>query len=59
MLVRSNVNVLVEKSIVAFDVKVNDEDEDLDDLFEDIVKIVKDGLTWNKNYQLRDIAFGR
>ena len=37
MLVRSNVNVLVEKSIVAFDVKVNDEDEDLDDLFEDIV----------------------
>ena len=49
----------IDKSIISFDVKVYDEDEDLDDLFEDIVKIVKDGLTWNKNYQLRDIAFGR
>ena len=48
----------IDKSIISFDVKVYDEDEDLDDLFEDIVKIVKDGLTWNKNYQLRDVAYG-
>jgi translation elongation factor EF-1beta len=45
---------------VAFDVMVNDEDEDLNQLFEDIVgKIKKDGLVWNKNYQLRDITRGK
>lgn len=48
----------IEKSIIAFDVKVHDENEDFDDLFEKICEIKKDGLVWNQNFELRDVAYG-
>ena len=48
----------IEKSIVAFDVKVHDENEDFDDLFQKICEIEKDGLVWNQNFELVDVAYG-
>ena len=48
----------IEKSIVAFDVKVHNEDEDFDALWTDIVAIQKEGLTWNQNFELIEVAFG-
>ena len=48
----------IDKSMVGFDVKVYDENEDFDALFDDILDIEKDGLTWNKNFELVEIAFG-
>ena len=48
------------KSQVAFDVKVYDENEDLDELFDDLCEEFNDvpGLTWNVNYELIDVAYG-
>ena len=49
----------IDKSMIAFDVKAYDPiKQDLEALWQDIIKFKKDGLTWNKNFQLVDIAFG-
>ena len=39
------------KSQIAFDVKVHNFEENFDDLYANIVKLVKDGLVWNQNFE--------
>ena len=48
----------IDKSQIVFDVKVYDQEEDLEQLYHDITQIKKDGLTWNKNFEEREVAFG-
>ena len=48
----------IDKSQIVFDVKVYDQEEDLEVLYHDITQIKKDGLTWNKNFEEREVAFG-
>lgn len=49
----------VAKTIVVFEVKVFEEEEDLNALAAKIfANINQDGLVWNKNYQLIPIAYG-
>ena len=49
----------VAKSIVVFDVKVYEQDEDFEKLAKEIKeRIVVDGLVWNKDHKILPIGFG-
>jgi len=50
--------VVIAKSIIVFDVKVFDTEQDLKALAERIYKIEKDGLVWNKDPKILPVAFG-
>ena len=51
--------VLIAKSIVVFDVKVYEMDEDLEALAKAIKeKVQMDGLVWNNDHKIVPIAFG-
>ena len=51
--------VFIAKSIVVFDVKVYEQDEDLEKLAKEIkTAIVLDGLVWNNDHKIVPIAFG-
>ena len=50
---------VIAKSIVIFDVKVFEMDENLEALAKDIkAKVVVDGLVWNEDHKIVPIAFG-
>mmetsp|Transcript_21007 Transcript_21007/g.18336 ORF Transcript_21007/g.18336 Transcript_21007/m.18336 type:complete len:138 (-) Transcript_21007:130-543(-) len=49
---------VVAKSIVIFDVKVFEEDQDFDDLAKRILAIEVDGLMWRTQYNIIEIAYG-
>ncbi len=49
---------MIAKSIVVFDVKVYEQEQDLKALAEKIYQIVLDGLVWNKEPKILPIAFG-
>lgn len=50
---------MIAKSIVIFDVKVYEEEENLDNLAQKIFNEVNmDGLVWSKDYKLIPIAYG-
>jgi len=50
---------VIAKTIFVFDVKVYEEDEDLDKLAAKILaEIILDGLVWNKDYKLVPVAYG-
>ena len=49
---------VVAKTIIIFDVKVYEEGEDFKRLHGEIMKIELDGLVWNKDLKLVEIAFG-
>jgi len=46
------------KTIFFFDVKVYEESEDFDALAKKVLAIEMDGLVWNKDYKLAEIAYG-
>ena len=46
------------KSIVVFDVKVYEQEEDLEKLFKKIREIELDGLVWNEELKIMPVAFG-
>ena len=49
----------VAKSIVVFDVKVYEQEQDLEALFQKIKsEIVVDGLVWNEKPKIMPVAFG-
>lgn len=48
----------IQKSLVLFDIKVWDPQQDYDALAKKIIKITKDGLVWKTEYKLEDVAFG-
>jgi elongation factor 1-beta len=48
----------VAKSIIIFDVKVWEPEQDLDALAARILEITKEGLLWKTEYKLADVAFG-
>ena len=51
--------VKVAKSIIVFDVKVYEQDEDLEKLAQEIkTKIIMDGLVWNKEHSILPIGYG-
>ena len=51
--------VKIAKSIVVFDVKAYEQDEDFEKLAEDIkTTIVMDGLVWNKSHAILPIGYG-
>jgi translation elongation factor EF-1beta len=50
--------VVIAKSIIVFDVKVYDTEQDLKALAERIYKIEMDGLIWNKDLKILPVAFG-
>lgn len=50
--------VVIEKSIVLFEVKPWGEDTDLDVLAKDILAIEMDGLMWKTQYKKEPIAYG-
>ena len=47
----------ISKSIIVFDVKVYDEEEDFEQLWGEIILIKKDGLVWNQNFEIRPVAY--
>ena len=49
---------VVAKSIVVFDVKVFEPEQDLDALAKKIFELELDGLVWNKNYKKIPVAYG-
>jgi len=49
---------VIAKTMVVFNVKILEEEQDLDKLAAKIFAIEKDGLTWNKNYKKPEVAFG-
>ena len=50
--------VVIAKSIVVFDVKVFEEEQDLNALANRIYDISIDGLVWNKEHKILPIAYG-
>jgi len=46
------------KTIFFFDVKVYEEGEDFHALAQKILAIAMDGLVWNKDYKLVEVAYG-
>ena len=49
----------VAKSIVVFDVKVYEQDEDFEKLANEIkTKIVQEGLVWNEEHKILPVGFG-
>ena len=51
--------VVIAKSIVVFDVKVYEQDEDFEKLAKEIKeKIVMEGLVWNKHHKILPVGFG-
>ena len=50
--------VVIAKSIIVFDVKVYDTEQDLKALAQRIYKIEMDGLIWNKDLKILPVAFG-
>ena len=48
----------VAKSIVIFDVKVYEQEQDLNELAKRILNIVMDGLVWRPKYDIIDVAYG-
>merc|ERR1739838_715728 len=55
---RKNKKKVIAKSIVSFDVKVYEQEEDLEKLFTKIKNIEIDGLVWNQDIQILPVAFG-
>ena len=49
---------VIAKSIVVFDVKVFEQEQDLDALANKIFELNLDGLVWNKDYKKVPVAFG-
>jgi len=49
--------VVIAKSIIIFDVKIMDEEQDLDTLAKKILKIEMDGLVWKTEYKLVPVAY--
>ena len=49
---------VIAKSIIIFDVKVYEQEQDLDELAKRIFTIEIDGLTWRTEYKKLPIAFG-
>jgi elongation factor 1-beta len=49
---------VIAKSIVVFDVKVFEQEQDLDALANKIFEMNIDGLVWNKDYKKVPVAFG-
>ena len=50
--------VLIAKSIIVFDVKVYEQDEDFKRIHGLIMAKEFDGLIWNKDFKLAPIAYG-
>eukprot|EP00351_Strombidinopsis_sp_SopsisLIS2011_P005800 CAMPEP_0116877114 /NCGR_PEP_ID=MMETSP0463-20121206/8940_1 /TAXON_ID=181622 /ORGANISM="Strombidinopsis sp, Strain SopsisLIS2011" /LENGTH=141 /DNA_ID=CAMNT_0004524163 /DNA_START=969 /DNA_END=1394 /DNA_ORIENTATION=- len=50
--------IVIEKSIILFDVKPWGEDTNLDDLAKKILEIEQDGLLWKTEYKKEPLAFG-
>ncbi len=49
----------VAKSLIILDIKVWEPEQDLDALAKKVInEVVKDGLFWKTEYQLKDVAFG-
>mmetsp|Transcript_19618 Transcript_19618/g.22303 ORF Transcript_19618/g.22303 Transcript_19618/m.22303 type:complete len:196 (-) Transcript_19618:64-651(-) len=48
----------ISKSLVVFDVKPWDTEQNLDDLAKKVLAIEMDGLFWKTEYKLVDVAFG-
>ena len=48
----------IAKSLVLLEIKVWDPEQDYDALAKRVIAIVKDGLFWKTEYQLKDVAFG-
>lgn len=51
-------DAVVAKSLITFDVKVWEQEQDLNALAARILEITKDGLLWKTEYKLADVAFG-
>jgi len=49
---------IIAKSIVVFDVKIWDEEQNLDELAAKILQVEKEGLVWKTEYKLAEVAFG-
>ena len=49
---------MVAKSIIIFDVKVFEQEQDLKVLGEKILEITMDGLVWKKEFSMIPIAYG-
>lgn len=50
--------VVIAKSIIIFDVKVYEEEQDLEALAKKILAIQMDGLVWKQEFQLLPVAYG-
>jgi len=50
--------VVIEKSLILFEVKPWGEETNLDDLAAEILKIEQDGLFWKTQYKKEPVAFG-
>mmetsp|Transcript_45744 Transcript_45744/g.52725 ORF Transcript_45744/g.52725 Transcript_45744/m.52725 type:complete len:234 (+) Transcript_45744:77-778(+) len=49
---------VITKSLVIFDVKVWESDQDLDALAKKVLAITMEGLTWKSEYKTPEVAFG-
>ena len=58
VVVKKEKKKVIAKSIIAFDVKVYEQEQDLSELFDRIMKIEMDGLVWNKEKKILPVAFG-
>ena len=50
--------VVIAKSILVFDVKIYEAETDLNKLAEKVYEIKMDGLVWNREHKILDVAFG-
>jgi len=49
--------VIIPRSIIIFDVKIIEEDQDLDVLAQKVLAIEMEGLVWKKEYQKLPVAY--